>query len=254
MAASLALVDKSANRRHDPIVALVPPQILWAAAQFAGADDCKEVLTHICLRTVPDKGGTESPAVEVTSIDGHRLFRAVIPSTEHFYGHSDTIDNEKGFKLKAKPLRKRVAYAHYALIRKSGIVEFIGGKKSKTADTLPTESLSSVNASSHPWDDATFPHTGNLWPDRFGLNTERPIAFKASYLVDFCNVVSKLSLNGIVKMERNGNNTPAVFTCDCDVFSVEERVTLECLIMPVASLDIVRQYKNELDALDAADL
>jgi hypothetical protein len=230
---ALTFADESADRRHDPIVALVPAQILWAAAQFASADDCKEVLTHICLRTVPVRGGTESPAVEITSTDGHRLFRAAIPSTDHFFGYSDTIDNEKGFKLKAKPLRKRVAYAHYALIRKSGIVEFIGGKKARTADTLPTESLISVNASSHPWEDSTFPHTGNLWPDRFGLNTERPIAFNASYLADFCNVVSKLSLNGTVKMERNSNNTPAVLSCDCDIFSVENCVTLEYLIMPV---------------------
>ena len=226
----LVLADESANRRHDPIVALVPAQILWAAAQFASTDECKELLTNVCLRTVALKDG---PAVEITSTDGHRLFRAVIPSTEHFFGYSDTIDNEKGFKLKAKPLKKRVAYAHYALIRKSGVVEFIGGKKRKTADTLPTDNLSSVHASSHPYDEAIFPHTGNLWPDRFGRDTDKAIAFNASYLSDFCNVVSKLSLNGTVKMERNSNNTPAVLTCDCDVFSVEDCVTLEYLIMPV---------------------
>lgn len=233
MPVALTLADESANRRHDPIVALVPAQILWAAAQFASTDDCKGLLTNVCLRTVVVRGDSEGPAVEITSTDGHRLFRAIIPSTEHFFGYSDTIDNEKGFKLKAKPLKKKVAYAHYALIRKSGIVEFIGGKKAKKADTLPTENLCSVHASSHPWDDATFPQTGNLWPDRFGLHTEKAIAFNASYLADFCNVVSKLSLNGTIKMERNSSNTPAVFTCDCEVFSVEECITLECLIMPV---------------------
>ena len=230
MPVALAMADESANKRHDPVVALVPAQILWAAAQFASTDECKEPLCSVCLRTVACDHG---PAVEITSTDAHRLFRAVIPSTEHFFGYSDTIDNEKGFKLKAKPLKKRVAYAHYALIRKSGIVEFIGGKKAKKADTLPTENLSSVYASAHPWDDAAFPQTGQLWPDKFGLHSEKPIVFNAGFLADFCNVVSKLSPNSIVKMERNSNNTPAVFSCDCEVFSVEKCIKLECLIMPV---------------------
>jgi hypothetical protein len=206
----------------DPIVALVPAQLLWAAAQFASTDECKELLTTICINT---KVADSDHFLEIASTDGHRLFRAVVPYSEHFFAYSDLIDKEKGFKILAKPLKKAVSYVKYAVIRKSGQVEFMGGKKSST------DLLCSVNANAREWQDATYPNYNQLMPERFGIDTEKPIAFNASYLSDFCKVVSKLSPNGTVKMQRNSHNTPAVF--DCDYCLIDETIKLECLIMPV---------------------
>ncbi len=207
----------------DPVVALVPAQLLWAAAQFASADECKELLTTICIST---KVSDSDSYLEIASTDGHRLLRAVIPYSEHFFAYPDLIDKEKGFKILAKPLKKAVGYAQYAIIRKSGQVEFMGGKRSAT------EFLCSVNANARELQDATYPNYNQLMPKSFGTNTEKPIAFNAGYLSDFCKVVSKLSPNGTVKMQRNSENTAAVF--DCDYCLIDEAIIkLEYLIMPV---------------------
>lgn len=243
MALGLTLADQ--HPEHDPIVALVPAPILWAAAQFASTDPSKELLNCICLKTVVIKSQTKEagdndqyvgPGVEITSTDGHRLFRAVIPASDHFFGYADQIDNALGFKLQAKPLKKRVPYAHYALVSKSGRVELIGGKKAKAATGLPQENLSSVYASSHPFETACFPNCAQLIPDHYGQGTETPIAFNARYLAEFCSVVDKLSSNNVVKMRRNHRTTPAVFSCLYDLFSVGF-IDLECLIMPVQIRD-----------------
>ena len=243
MALGLTMADQQQN--HDPIVALLPAPILWAAAQFASTDPAKELLNCLCLKTVVIKSQTKEagdndqyvgPGVEITSTDGHRLFRAVIPASDHFFGYADQINNDQGFKLQAKPLKKRIAYAHYALIAKSGRVEFIGGKKAKGSTGLPQENLSSVFASCHPYETASFPNCAQLIPDHFGQGTESPIAFNAGYLADFCNVVSKLSSNGVVKMRRNHRTTPAVFSCLYELFSVGF-IDIECLIMPVQIRD-----------------
>ena len=207
----------------DPVIALVPAQLLWAAAQFASTDKCKELLTTICINTKDFDSGCY---LEIASTDGHRLFKAVIPYSEHFFAYSDLIDKEKGFMVFAKPLKKAVSYAQYAVIRKSGQVEFMGGKKSTT------DFLCSVNASAREWQDATYPNYNQLIPKSFGINTEKPIAFNAGYLSDFCKVVSKLSPNGTVKMQRNSHNTPAVFDCDYCLID-ETSIKLECLVMPV---------------------
>jgi len=207
----------------DPVIALVPAQLLWSAAQFASTDECKELLTTICINT---KVSDSDSYLEIASTDGHRLFRAVVPYSEHFFAYPDLIDKEKGFKVLAKPLKKTVGYAQYAIIRKSGQVEFMGGKKSTT------DLLCSVNASAREWQDATYPNYNQLIPESFGINTEKPIAFDAGYLSDFCKVVSKLSPNGIVKMQRNSENTPVVFDCDYCLID-ETSIKLECLIMPV---------------------
>ena len=207
---------------EDPVVALVPAKLLWAAAQFASTDECKELLTTICLNTKVSDSGCY---FEIASTDGHRLFRAVIPYSEHFFAYSDLIDREKGFKIFAKPLKKAVTYAQYAVVRKSGQVEFIGGKKSAT------DLLCSVNANAREWQNATYPNYNQLIPQSFGANSEKPIAFNARYLSDFCKVVDKLSLNGTVKMQRNSSNTPAIFDCDYCLID-ETTIKLECLIMP----------------------
>jgi DNA polymerase III sliding clamp (beta) subunit (PCNA family) len=207
----------------DPAIALVPAQLLWAAAQFASTDECKELLTTICINT---KVHDSDCYLEIASTDGHRLFKVVVPYSEHFFAYSDLIDKEKGFKIFAKPLKKAVSHAQYAVIRKSGQVEFMGGKKSAT------DLLCSVNANAREWQDATYPNYNQLIPASFGANSEKPIAFNAGYLSDFCKVVSKLSPNGTVKMQRNSDNTPAVFDCDYCLID-ETSVKLECLIMPV---------------------
>jgi DNA polymerase III sliding clamp (beta) subunit (PCNA family) len=207
----------------DPVIALVPAQLLWAAAQFASTDECKKLLTTICINT---KVHDSDCYLEIASTDGHRLFKVVVPYSEHFFAYSDLIDKEKGFKIFAKPLKKAVSHAQYAVIRKSGQVEFMGGKKSAT------DLLCSVNANAREWQDATYPNYNQLIPASFGANSEKPITFNAGYLSDFCKVVSKLSPNGTVKMQRNSDNTPAVFDCDYCLID-ETSVKLECLIMPV---------------------
>lgn len=212
----------------DPVIALVPAQLLWAAAQFASTDECRELLTTICLNT---KVSDSDCYLEIASTDGHRLFKAVVPYSEHFFAYSDSIDKEKGFKILAKPLKKAVSYAKYAVIRKSGQVEFMGGKKSAT------DLLCSVNANARGWQDAPYPNYNRLIPESFGANSEKPIVFKAAYLSDFCKVVSKLSPQGTVKMQRNSDNTPAVF--DCDYCLIDgAHIKLECLIMPVVRIKL----------------
>lgn len=227
---ALDLILPTENKAHDAIVALVPADLLWAAAQFASDDPCKELLSTVCLRS-------KAEGLQITATDGRRLFDVVVPETEHFFCYREEINNERGFKLLAKPLKKRVGYAHYALIRKSGTVEFIGGKKAKKAETLPTDNLCSINADCHPWQSSSFPQTDQLWPTSFGQGTDRAQTFNSQYLASFCNVVTKLSPNGLVKIERNHSTTPVVFSCSYDVFSVEESVQLRCLIMPVQVRD-----------------
>ena len=220
----LEKLDRSISTK-DPVVALVPARLLWAAAQFASTDGCKELLTTICLNT---KVSGSDCYFEIASTDGHRLFRAVIPYSEHFFAYSDLIDREKGFKIFAKPLKKAVSYAQYAVVRKSGQVEFMGGKNSAT------DLLCSVNADARGWQDASYPNYNQLIPESFGANSEEPIAFNAGYLSDFCKVVSKLSPNGTVRMQRNSSNTPAIFDCDY-CLPDETAIKLECLIMPVVT-------------------
>ena len=232
---SITMPDKTPV--HDPIVAHVPAQILWAAAQFASTDPCKELLNTVCIRhTIIREGEHEGPAVTISATDGHRLFRAVVPCNDWFTVNSDTFDNEEGFKLAAKPLRKAISHATYARLRKSGDVTFVGGKTAKQASTVPTEFISTVNATSHPWDSATFPNTDQLFPQGFGQGTERDICFNARYLSEFCKVVTKLSTSGVVRMKRNHPTTPAVFECDYDLFKVGI-IKLECLIMPIQVRD-----------------
>ena len=218
---------------HDPIVAHVPAQLLWAAAQFASTDSCKELLTNVCIRhSIIREGEHQGPAITIASTDGHRLFRAIVPCSEWFTINSETFDNELGFKVAAKPLKKAVAYAQYARLRKSGSVTFVGGKKRKGSEAVPSEFLSSLNASVHPWDSARYPNVDQLFPDHFGQGTEPDIAFNARYLAEWCKVVEKLSTSGVVRMKRNHPITPAVFECDFELFSVGV-IKLECLIMPV---------------------
>lgn len=202
----------------DAAIACLPAQLLYVAAQFASRDEAKQVLQLVSVR----KAANGEIAIEST--DGHRAFCARVQPGEHWYLERDLL-------LNAATLRKRVSYAHWALVREGGTVELLGGKVSKGSKFPPAELLEA-----RPWKHAadchTFPAVEQLWPDRFSNQPGAPIAWNASYLSQFLAEVTRYSHNGVVRMEANHPHTPLVFSSGCEQMGLEG-CQLRYLLMPV---------------------
>ena len=205
-----ALVSKST-------LAHLPAQALHIAAQFASTDPNKFAISNIYAQCVDG-------IISILSVDGHRAFRLQLNAVDSPW------EVDGGIFIKPSTFRKRIPYAHFALFRDDGTVDILGGKLSKTSKTPPSELIES-----RPWrasSDHNFPNVNQLWPDKFSFQPGGSIAFNASYLSDFLDVVSRYSTNGVVTQSFNGAFNPLVYTSDCEIYGCTD-AKLEFLLMPV---------------------
>ena len=210
--------------------AVLPYWPIWAAAQFASTDECKELLAFVHV-------WRDGDAFQIESTDGHRAFRFRLPA----WG-ADAMPTlwrvpDQGLLLHAKALKKAVAYGKLLAVTHEMRAVFHGGKKGALSE------LSSVNLaghfSVHTSDDCskvgTYPNLNQLWPDRFTNEPGNPWAFNARYLREWCAVAEKLSVNGTTRTQGNGAITPFVFSCDYEkcIGQHFNDAQLELLLMPV---------------------
>ncbi len=202
MAAALQLAN-------DTVCAgVLPYWPVWAAAQFASTDECKQLLQFVHVWRDGDD-------FQIESTDGHRAFRYRFPAWENGMPTLWRIP-DGGLLLHAKGLRKAVSYAKLLTVTDDMRAVFHGGRKEALGE------LSSVNLSGHysvhTAADCSkvgaYPNINQLWPDKFSNQPNAPFAFNARYLREWCAVVEKLSSNNVVKTECNAATTPFTFSCD----------------------------------------
>lgn len=202
--------------------AILPVAMLHAAAQFTSPDPVKQTLTGILVR--PADGG----GVIINSSDGHRAFRVTCPDPKWMC--------DEPTLLAGKAFKKRIPYASYALIAVSGNAAIHGGKKvTEFMQSLPAkwrcelEAAADTCTSINP---ATlYPNSDQIWPSQYGRETNTPIGFNAAYLADFLAMVKLYSHADLVVSERNGYNTPMIFSSWVNM--PELSVTMEYLLMPL---------------------
>ncbi len=203
--------------------AILPVQMLHAAAQFTSPDPVKQTLTGILVRPADDGG------VIISSSDGHRAFRVTCPDPKW-------VCNEPTL-LAGKAFKKRIPHASYAeLDVHAGNAAIHGGKKvTEYMQSLPAMWQCELEGSKHNYTDINpatlYPQTDQLWPSQYGRETDTPIGFNAAYLADFLTIVKLYSHTDLVISERNGYNTPMIFSAKVEM--PELSVTMEYLLMPV---------------------
>jgi hypothetical protein len=203
--------------------AILPVQMLHAAAQFTSPDPVKQVLTGILVRPADDGG------VIISSSDGHRAFRVTCPNPKWVC--------QQALLLSGKAFKKRIPYARIAEFETPFSNAAIhGGKKlTEYMQSLPAmrqceyvaaaDTYTSVNPAT------LYPDSDRIWPSQYGRETDTPIGFNAAYLADFLTIVKLYSHTDLVVSERNRYNTPMIFSAKVDM--PELSVTMEYLLMPV---------------------
>jgi hypothetical protein len=203
--------------------AILPVAMLHAAAQFTSPDPVKQTLTGILVR--PADGG----GVIISSTDGHRAFRVTCPDPKW-------VCNEPTL-LAGKAFKKRIPYASYAeLDVHAGGAAIYGGKKlTEYIATLPAMWQCEYGAAADAYTSVNpatlYPDSDRVWPSQYGKETDTPIGFNAAYLADFLTIVKICSHTDLVVSERNGYNTPMIFSAKVEM--PELSVTMEYLLMPL---------------------
>lgn len=199
--------------------AILPVAMLHAAAQFTSPDPVKQTLTGILVR--PADGG----GVIISSCDGQRAFRVTCPDPK-WACDEPTLLSGKAFK-------KRIPYASCAeLDVHTGAAAIHGGKKlTEYMQSLPAmwrcefaDTYTNINPAT------LYPDSDQIWPSQYGKETNTPIGFNAAYLYDFLAIVKLYSHADLVVSERNGYNTPMIFSAWVNM--PELSVTMEYLLMP----------------------
>jgi hypothetical protein len=203
--------------------AILPVQMLHAAAQFTSPDPVKQTLTGILVRPADDGG------VIISSSDGHRAFRVTCPDPKW-------VCNEPTL-LAGKAFKKRIPHASYAeLDVHAGNAAIHGGKKvTEYMQSLPAMWVCELEGSKHNYTSANpatlYPDSDRIWPSQYGRETDTPIGFNAAYLADFLAIVKLYSHTDLVVSERNRYNTPMIFSAKVEM--PELSVTMEYLLMPL---------------------
>jgi hypothetical protein len=203
--------------------AILPVQMLHAAAQFTSPDPVKETITGILVRPA-DNGG-----VTISSTDGHRAFRVTCPDPKW-------VCNEPTL-LAGKAFKKRMPYARIAEFETPFSNAAIhGGKKlTEYMQSLPATWQCELKGSKHNYTSVNpatlYPDSDRIWPSQYGRETDTPIGFNAAYLADFLAIVKLYSHTDLVVSERNWYNTPMIFSAKVEM--PELSVTMEYLLMPV---------------------
>lgn len=197
--------------------------MLHAAAQFTSADPVKQTLTGILVRPADDGG------VIISSTDGHRAFRVTCPDPKW--------EAWQPLLLSGKAFKKRIPYAGYAAFHlQTGNAAIYGGKKlTEYMQSLPAMWQCELEGSKHNYTSVNpatlYPQADQLWPSQYGKETDTPIGFNAAYLADFLAIVKLYSHTDLVVSERNGYNTPMIFSAEVEM--PELSVTMEYLLMPL---------------------
>jgi len=210
--------------------AVLPYWPIWAAAQFASTDPCKEVLNFVHV-------WRDGDAFQIESTDGHRAFRYRLPC----WTAADSMPTlwrlpDAGLLLHAAPLRKAQLCARLLTVTDSLRAVFHGGKRHDLAELASLNlsgfyGVNSATGTGHP----TFPRINMLWPDTFTNAPAQPFAFNARYLKEWFAVVDKLSTAGISRTQCNSPTTPFVLDCTYGQ-CIGQHYTdarLELLLMPV---------------------
>ena len=214
--------------------AILPYWPVWAAAQFASTDECKQILQFVHVWRDKD-------VFQIESTDGHRAFRFRFPAWNNDSTPTLWRVPDSGVFLPAKPLRKAVPKAKLLTVSTDLRSTFHGGPKGCL------DELSSVNCAGHyavrtakDWKTAgTYPNINQLWPEDYSNNPAAPFAFSSTYLKQFCTVAEKLSHNGVLKVRSNSAKTPFVMSSSY-IKSIGEHFAypeLEFLLMPVQIID-----------------
>ena len=211
--------------------AVLPYWPVWAAAQFASANDFKALLKFVHVYQ-------EGETIQIESTDKHRAFRYRFPA-------ANWCLPKEGLLLHAKALKKAVSQGKAITVSTSMRVTFHGGTKNAVTE------LSSLNLAGHctsasnnnqPIKTAedcgtvgTYPRINQLWPDTFNNEPGAPYGFNAAYLKQWGTVVEKLSTNSVTRVQGNAPTTPFVFSCTFAQCFGEHYADpkLEMLLMPV---------------------
>lgn len=229
--ASAEQLQALAIAQSDPsCTAVLPYWPVWAAAQFASTDEAKQLLQFVHV-------WRDGDVFQIESTDGHRAFRYRFPAWDSSCMPTLWRVPDQGLLLHAKALRKAVPYGKLLTVTDEMRAVFHGGKKEALVE------LSSVNLaghfSVHTAADCgrvgTYPNINQLWPERYSNQPNRPWAFNARYLKEWCAVVEKLSHNGVTRTESNAATNPFVFACSYQprIGQHASEPELELLLMPV---------------------
>jgi hypothetical protein len=227
---------------------LLPPSILWAAAQFASTDPNKDCLTYIQAKKDADG------CISIITTDGHRAFRVILPPCDDYsLSAEEVLIRASAFKKAGGLLKGKVAIFDLAAdadlpgLNYAGTCRIIGHKM-ETLELRPVE----VAGKYAP----TYPNVPQLWPDTFSCEPGLPIAFNASYVAEFMKVAEKLSPNGVVSMETNSHITPIVYQCYWN-----DDIKIRYLLMPVQlrsdefkALESAYKEKQQTKANDSREL
>jgi hypothetical protein len=209
--------------------AVLPYWPIWAAAQFASTDPCKQVLNFVHI-------WRDTDAYQIESTDGHRAFRYRLPLWTADCTPTLWRVPDAGLLLHAAPLKKAQPQARLLTVTNDLRAVFHGGKQLSLAELMSVNlagffGVNSANESCPP----TFPRINQLWPDKFTNAPTTPFAFNARYLKEWFAVVDKLSTSGISRTQCNEATNPFVMDCSyvqC-IGQHSEDAKLELLLMPV---------------------
>lgn len=204
--------------------AILPVQMLHAAAQFTSPDPVRQTLTGILVR--PADGG----GVIISSCDGHRAFRVTCPNPRWVC--------EQALLLSGKAFKKRIPYARIAEFETpfSNAAIYGGKKLTEHMQSLPAVWQCELEGSKHNYTSVNpatlYLDPDRIWPSQYGRETDTPIGINAAYLADFLAIVKLYSYTNLVVSERNRYNTPMIFSSWVNM--PELAVTMEYLLMPLA--------------------
>lgn len=199
------------------MTAFLPASLLHVAAQFAATDPCKQVLTGIMVRPADD-------GITIESTDGIRAFRVTV-SDSNWRCDAPML-------LSAKAFKKRIPYARFAAFEHEAETARILGGKGPNAEFLQSIPCNWQSEGYVGDPVAAYPKTDQLWPDTFGRDAGKPIAFNAALMGDFLAQVARLAWNGVAIMERNSPHNPIVLHSIIRDTWLEDVVML-FLLMPV---------------------
>ena len=215
--------DLDSTFQQDSPIAVLPPCLLWAASFATSRDPVKRPLDSIDVRRT-DTGG-----IRVGACDGHRLFKVVIPMSEHFY-ISD--EQKEPFLLNASAFSKApTAKTVSVSLSNNGIARF------ETRAGLSVGEA--IWRPSYPTEGLTYPDVDKLIPafEELTCNPEKAVAFNARYVSDFCKVVERLSNSNNVRFyTTNSAIAPCILKATLDssfLLGKSSDICLSYLIMPV---------------------
>ena len=194
-------------------VAILPPRILWAAAQFASTDKGKPALTTIQAEQ-SEAGGS----LTIRSVDGHRAFRTMLPAQLAYIQSPDPAE----LRIDASQWRTigRILSAEHAHLKSDGTAHLINSKG------LTVE----IRQWQTPIADK-FPNITQIWPDQFPCEPGLPVRVDAAYVAQIATVAAKLSPSATVSFETGTTTSPMQWLAT--YAQGEHTAEVEVLLMPV---------------------